>query len=174
MSKKQGISSSKRYQLAGIKRFANFMFWGPPLILGSVVFIVWQYQQNPQWLSGSPGNSQTLPQSDQLEEPGIYNDLPVGNSAPTPNFFNNSNNVPVVPSANQSLTPSTNTNTGINSGSNPFNPLNNSANPSNPTTKSPSLFKPLFPTKNNANGGTTRPPSSSTRSPSRIEINVNS
>ncbi|MGK7933760.1 MAG: hypothetical protein AB4041_20345 [Microcystaceae cyanobacterium] len=170
-SKRQELPSSNRYKMAGLKRFTNFMFWGPPLIMGSVLFIVWQYQQNPAWLSGVQGEGQTLPQSQQLEEPGIYDELTPEGSSSTFNDSGNSGNLPFIQSPQQPINPSVDTTTNLN----PFPQSNNSGNSSgqnNTNTKLPNIFPPLFPI--NKNNNTNRKPSSYTRSAPPIEIKVNS
>ncbi len=162
-------SSSIRYKLASLKRFLNFMVWGPPLVLAAVLYTVWQYQQHPEWLSGTSGN--TLPQTNQFEEPGIYDDsdlsgqnLDNGNNldsftqvpplqrTPLPNFNQETNNAP-------SLNPTTADNTQ---------PNNRSG------ISLPNLFLPLVPSNNKGQGN--NPPSANPVNPSSLpefEVNPN-
>jgi hypothetical protein len=122
-------SSSMRYFLAGLKPFAQPLFWLPLGIFSLALIGFSIYQQNPEWLGSvldTPGMS--------LEEREIQTkqitDAPLPSPATMPATPANNNTAP----PNEPASPQ------------PFNPLN--TNPNN--NQKPSLFAPLMPqTKQN-------------------------
>lgn len=168
-SQNQGLNSTMRYKLAILKRFTNFMFWGPPLVLGSVLFIVWQYQQHPEWLSGTGIGGKTLPASGQLEEPGVYDPIPQTNN---PNLSDNQTPFTTPPNANPNEI----------TGENPplFNPLTppngnaegqaNNAEGANTKNKLSNMFPPLFPGQNKQNQPNKPVSPLKTTAPPKIEV----
>jgi len=122
-------SSSMRYFLAGLKPFAQPLFWLPLGIFSLALIGLWVYQQNPEWLGSvldTPGMS--------LEEREIranqITDAPPPTAVPLPAIPANNN------TARQNKPASTQA----------FDALN--TNPDN--NQKPSLFAPLMPqTKQN-------------------------
>jgi len=122
-------SSSMRYFLAGLKPFAQPLFWLPLGIFSLALIALWVYQQNPEWLGSvldTPGMS--------LEEREIranqITDTPLPTTVP----------LPAIPAHNNTARPNKPASTQ------PFDPLN--TNPDN--NQKSSLFSPLMPqTKQN-------------------------
>ncbi|AVQ70717.1 hypothetical protein MTo_03686 [Microcystis aeruginosa NIES-1211] len=117
-------SSSMRYFLAGLKPFAQPLFWLPLGIFSLALIGFSVYQQNPEWLDSvldTPGMS--------LEEREIRaNQI---TDAPPPTALP----LPAIPAHNNTARPNKPAPTQ------PFNPLN--TNPDN--NEKPSLFAPLMP-----------------------------
>jgi len=118
-----------RYFLAGLKPFAQPLFWLPLGIFSLALIALWVYQQNPEWLGSvldTPGMS--------LEEREIranqITDTPLPSTVP----------LPAIPAHNNTARLNKPASTQ------PFNPLN--TNPDK--NQKPSLFAPLMPqTKQN-------------------------
>ena len=113
--------SSIRYFLAGLKPFAQPLFWLPLAIFSLALTAFWAYQRNPQWLGSvldTPGMS--------LEEREIRaNQI---TDAPPPIVVP----LPAIPADNRLKKPDS---TGT------FDPLNTNPN----DNQQPSLFTPLMP-----------------------------
>ncbi|GBF53553.1 hypothetical protein N0824_01408 [Microcystis sp. 0824] len=122
-------SSSMRYFLAGLKPFAQPLFWLPLGIFSLALIAFSIYQQNPEWLGSvfdTPGMS--------LEESEIQTDQITDTSPPT------AVPLPAIPANNNTARP------GRAASTQPFDPLNTNPN----DNQKPSLFAPLMPqTKQN-------------------------
>jgi len=117
-------SSSMRYFLAGLKPFAQPLFWLPLGIFSLALIAFSIYQQNPEWLGSvfdTPGKS--------LEEREIESnkitDTPLPTAVP----------LPAIPANNNTARP------GRPASTQPFDPLNTNPN----DNQKPSLFAPLMP-----------------------------
>jgi len=122
-------SSSMRYFLAGLKPFAQPLFWLPLGIFSLALIAFWVYQQNPQWL-GSVSDTPRMSLEEREIRADQITDSPPPIAVPLPAIPVDNNTAPLrKPSS-----------TGT------FEPLN--TNPNN--NQEPSLFAPLMPqTKQN-------------------------
>jgi len=122
-------SSSMRYFLAGLKPFAQPLFWLPLGIFSLALIAFWVYQQHPEWLGSvldTPGMSleEREIQADQIT------DAPPPTAVPLPAIPANNNTAPLKKPASTQ----------------PFDPLNTNTD----NNQKPSLFAPLMPpTKQN-------------------------
>ncbi|MFM8298064.1 MAG: hypothetical protein ACKN9A_06545 [Microcystis aeruginosa] len=117
-------SSSMRYFLAGLKPFAQPLFWLPLGIFSLALIAFSIYQQNPEWLGSvfdTPGKS--------LEEREIESNKITNTPLPT------AVPLPAIPANNNTARPRKPTSTQ------PFDPLNTNPN----DNQKPSLFAPLMP-----------------------------
>ena len=117
-------SSSMRYFLAGLKPFAQPLFWLPLGIFSLALIAFWVYQQNPEWL-GSVFDTPGVSLEEQEIQADQITDAPPTTAVPLPAIPANNNTAPLnKPTSTQ-----------------PFNPLNTNTN----DNQKPSLFPPLMP-----------------------------
>jgi len=117
-------SSSMRYFLAGLKPFAQPLFWLPLGIFSLALIGLWVYQQNPEWL-GSVLDTPGMSLEEQEIQADQITDAPPTTAVPLPAIPANNNTAPLnKPTSRQ-----------------PFNPLNTNTD----NNQKPSLFAPLMP-----------------------------
>lgn len=144
MKLEKSNSSSFRYFLAGLQPFGSVLFWGPLTFFGLCFFLIWQYQNNPEWLS------EIIEQPETIEDMLI--DERANNSPQISESFNFDEGEQQESENWEQLYQSP----IVNDEDEGINPNQSSNNTNQPETSSNSLFQPLFPKVSNPNSNLTR------------------
>ncbi|MFM7477058.1 MAG: hypothetical protein ACKO2T_15455, partial [Microcystis aeruginosa] len=134
-------SSSMRYFLAGLKPFAQPLFWLPLGIFSLALIAFSIYQQNPEWL-GSVFDTPGMSLEEREIESNKITNTPLPTAVPLPAIPANNNTArPRKPTSTQSLDP---LNTNRNDGQKPslFAPLMPPVKP-NPVPKASKSLQPI-------------------------------